>query len=95
MPRGKECVKKFRENIADEVIRLNTTFPQQPMTDLTDALKRKHEAAEKCHILLKEFDNPENRNVRDNCYSTSLNRGASQKPLQPKIPSFISHPHCV
>ena len=47
--------KNFLEHIEDEVKRLHATFPQQPMTELTDMLKREHEAAEKCHICLKEF----------------------------------------
>ena len=41
------------------------TFPRKPMTELTDALKREHRAAEKCHICLKEFNDPRNRKVRD------------------------------
>ena len=46
---------------------LYATFPQQPMTELTDAL-REHEAAEKCHIYLKEFNDPQNKKVRDHCH---------------------------
>ena len=34
------------------------------MTGLTDALKREHKAAEKCHICLKEFNDPKNKKVR-------------------------------
>ena len=37
------------------------------MTKLTDESKREHEAAEKCHICLKEFNSPRNRKVRDHC----------------------------
>ena len=48
MYRGKDCVEKFVEYIEEEVRRLYATFPQQPMTGLTDVLKREHEAAEKC-----------------------------------------------
>ena len=31
------------------------------MTKLTDVLKREHEAAEKCHICLKEFNDPKKK----------------------------------
>ena len=41
------------------------TFPRQPMAKLTDVRKREHEAAEKCHICLKEFNDPRNRKVRE------------------------------
>ena len=51
-----DCVEKFVEYIEEEVRPLYATFPQQPMTGLTDVLKRKHEAAEKCHICVKEFN---------------------------------------
>ena len=64
MYRGKDCVEKFVEYIKEEVKRLYATFPQQPMTELTDVLKREHEAAEKCHICLKEFNDPNNKKVR-------------------------------
>ena len=33
------------------------------MTRLTDVLKREHKAAEKCHICLKEFNDPRNKKV--------------------------------
>ena len=45
MYRGEDCVEKFVEYIEEEVKRLYETFPQQPMINLTDVLKRKHEAA--------------------------------------------------
>ena len=54
MYRGKGCVEKFVEYIEEEVKRLYATFPQQPMTELSDVLKGEHEAAERCHIYLKE-----------------------------------------
>ena len=73
MYRGKDCVEKFIERIDDEVKRLHATFPQQPMTELTDVLKREQEAAEMCHICLKEFNNPEGRKVRDHCHCTVYN----------------------
>ena len=79
MYRGKDCVEKFVEYIEEEVKRLYATFPQQPMTKLTDVLKREHEAAEKCHICLKEFNDPRNRKVRDHCHYTGLYRGEAHK----------------
>ena len=42
---GKDCVEKFIERIEDEVKQLHATFPQQPMTELTDVLKKEHKAA--------------------------------------------------
>ena len=77
MYRGKDCAEKFVEYIEEEVKRLYETFPRQPMTKLTDVLKREHEAAEKCHICLKEFNDPKNKKVRDYCQCTSLYRGAA------------------
>ena len=50
MYRGKGCVEKFVEYIEEEVKWLHATFPRQPMSKLTDVLKREHEAAEKCYI---------------------------------------------
>ena len=55
MYQGKDCVEKFVEYIEEEVKRMYEAFPWQPMIKLTDVLKREHEAAEKCHICLKEF----------------------------------------
>ena len=45
--RGKDCVEKFIEHIEEEVKQLYAIFPQQPMKELTDVLKREHEAASK------------------------------------------------
>ena len=42
---GKDCVEKFVEYVEEEVKRLYATFPQQPMIELTDVLKREHKAA--------------------------------------------------
>ena len=75
MYHGKDCVEKFVEYIEEEIKRLYATFPQQPMTKLTDMLKREHEAAEKCLICLKEFNDPKNKKVRDHCHYTDLYRG--------------------
>ena len=69
---GKDCVEKFVEYIEEEVKRLYETFPRQPMTKPTDVLKREHEAAKKCHICLKEFNDPRNRKVIDHCHYIGL-----------------------
>ena len=55
MYRDKDYVEKFVEYIEEEVRQLYATFPQQPMRRLTDALKRGHRGAEKCHICLKSL----------------------------------------
>ena len=58
----KDCVVNFTEHIEDEVKRLYATFPQQPITELTDVLKREHRTAENVTSVLKEFNNLENKN---------------------------------
>ena len=55
------------------------------MIKLSDVLKREHEAAEKCHICLKEFNDPRNRKVKGYCHYTGLYSGAAHKKLQPEI----------
>ena len=67
-------MKKFVEHIEKEVKRLYATFPQQPMIELTDVLKREHEAAEKCHLCLKRFSDPQNKKIRNHCHYTGLYR---------------------
>ena len=91
MYRGEDCVEKFVEYIKEEVKRLYETFPRQPITKLTDVLKREHKAAEKCHICLKEFNDPRNRKVRDHCHYTGLYRGAAHNNCNLKylIPDYI------
>ena len=37
---GKKCVEKFIEHIEDEVKLLFATFPLQPITEITDVLKK-------------------------------------------------------
>ena len=92
MYRGKDCVEKVVEYIEEEVKRLYATFPQQPMTGLTNVLKREHEAAEKCRICLKEFNEPKNKKVRDHCHYTGLYRGAAHNNcnLKYRIPDTSS-----
>ena len=91
MYRGKDCVEKFVEYIEEEVKRLYATFPRQPMTEITDVLKREHKAAEKCHIRLKEFNDPKNKKVRDHCHYTGSYRGAVHNncDLKYRIPHHI------
>ena len=81
-------MEKFKQHIEEEVKRLYETFPQQPMIKLTDVLKREHEAAEKCHICLKEF---RNRKARDHSHYTGEYRGAVHNNfnLKYKIPDHI------
>ena len=92
MYREKDCVEKFVEYIEEEVKRLYETFPRQPMTKLTDVLKREHETAEKCHVCLKEFNDPKNGKVRDHCHYTGLYQGAAHNNcnLTYRIPDHIS-----
>ena len=91
MYRGKDCVEKFVEYTEEEIKRLYEAFPWQSMAMLIDVLKREHEAAEKCHICLKEFNDPENRKVRDHCHYTGLYRGAAHNNcnLKYRIPDHI------
>ena len=72
MYRGKDSLENFVEYIEEEVKQLCETFLQQPMTKLTDVLKRGHEEAEKCHICLKELNDPRNRKLRDHCHYAVL-----------------------
>ena len=65
-------MEKFVEHIEEEVKWLYAIFTQQPMIELTDVLKREHKAAEKCHICLKEFNDPRNRKARDHSRYTGL-----------------------
>ena len=65
-------MEKFVEYIEEEAKRLYAAFSQQPMTEPTDALKREHEAEEKCHVCLKEFKDPKDWKVRDHCHYTGL-----------------------
>ena len=61
------------------------------MTEVTDALKKECEAAQKCHICLKEFNKPENRKAKDHCHNTGLYRGAPNNNcnLKYRIPHHV------
>ena len=91
MYQGKDCVEQFVEHTEEEVKRLYAIFPQQPMIELADVLKREREAAEKCHICLKEFNDSQNKKVRDHCHYTSLYRGSAPNNcnLKYRIPNHI------
>ena len=91
MYRGNDCVKNFVEYTEQEVKWLYETFPRQPMTKLTYVQKREHDAAEKCHICLKEFNDPRNRRVRDHCHYTGLYQGEAHNNCNLKylIPDYI------
>ena len=88
---GEVCKEKSVEHTEHEIKRLYATFPQQPMTEITDMLKREHETPENSHICLKEFNNPENRKERDHCCYTSLYKGAAHNNcnLKYRIPDRI------
>ena len=94
MYRGKDCVEKTVEYIKEEVKRLCETFPWQPLTKLTDVLKREHKAAEKCHICLKEFSDARNRKVSDHCHYTGLYRRAPHNNCNLKYLILITYPLC-
>ena len=61
------------------------------MVKHTDVQKREQEAAETCHICLKEFNNPKNRKVRDYYHYVGEYRGAAHNNwnLKYKIPDHI------
>ena len=79
------------EYIEEEVKRLYATFPQLRMIELSNLLKREHKAAERYHICLKEFNDPQNKKVRDHCHYTGLYRGATHNNcnLKYRIPNHI------
>ena len=91
MYRVTDCVERFVEYTEEEVKRLYATSPQQPIMELTDLLKREHKAAEKCHIRLKEFNEPQNKKVRDHCHCNGLYRAAAHNNcnLKYRIPNHI------
>ena len=84
-------MERFAEYIEEKVKWLYKRFPRQPMTKFTDVLKREHKATEKCHICLKEFNDPRNRKVRDHCHYIGLNRWAAPNNCNLKylIPDYI------
>ena len=62
MYQSKDPVEKFVEHIEEEVRWLYATFPwQQPMIEFTNVLQRKNREVEKCHICLKEFNDPQKK----------------------------------
>ena len=79
------------EYIEEEVKQLYATFSQQPMIEINNVLKRDHKAAERCHNCLKEFNDPQDKNVRDHCHYTGLYRGVAHNNCNLKywIPDHI------
>ena len=92
MYRSKDCVEKFVEYIEEEVKWLYATFPQQPMTKLTDScVEKRTRGSRTCHICLKEFNDHSNRKVRDHCHYNGLYRGAAHNNcnLKYRMPDYI------
>ena len=58
---------------------------------LSDVLKREHKAAERCHICLKELNDPQNKKVRDHYRYTGWYRRAAHNNcnLKYRIPDHI------
>ena len=88
--RGKDCVKKFCDNIIGEARHLYQSFPVKPMTPLIPKEMDRYKRLERCHICFKPFkeDNPK---VRDHCHYTGHYRGPAHMKcnLQYKILSYI------
>ena len=61
MYHGKDHIENFIEDIEDEAKQLYTTLLHSPISELTDVLEKEQQAAKKCHICLKELNNPKNR----------------------------------
>ena len=63
------------------------------MIELTDVLKREHEAAETFHVCLKEFNDPHNKKLRDHCHYSGLYWWAAHNQCNLKywIPDHISN----
>ena len=74
--RGKDCIKKFCDQVIGEARRLYQSFPEKPMTPLTPKEMDRYNRSERCHICFKSFkeDNPK---VRDHCHYT----GPTEDPL--------------
>lgn len=53
MYRGKNCVEMSVQQMEYSVKWLYEMFPQQPVTKLTDVLKRERKAGEQCHIYYR------------------------------------------
>ena len=86
-------LEKFVGHIEEGVKRLYETFLQQLVIKLTDhrAAERQYQAAGKCHICFKEFNDSENRKVRGYCNYVGLHRGAAHNNcnLKYQIPDHI------
>ena len=67
MHRVNNFIEKVVEHTEDEVARLHATLLQLLITELTDVMKREHEAAEKCHICFIDFNGPKNKGKTGRC----------------------------
>ena len=65
--RGKDCVKKFRNNVKGEAHRLYHAFPEKPMDPLTKKQWEKYKKVSRCHIGFKPFTENSIK-VRDHCH---------------------------
>ena len=83
----KLCLEKVMEHIAYEVKQLYATFPQKTMM-LT-------KAAEKCHICLKEFNEPENRKGERSLSLHGFKLRNSLPELQLEITNTRQYTHSV
>ena len=54
-------------------MRLYAIFSPQPLTELTDVLKREPKAAEKCQINFKDFNECENKKLRNHYHYANNN----------------------
>ena len=88
--RGKDCVKKFCDDIIGEARRLYHAFPEDPMNPLTPKEIERYKKSKRCHICFRLFTEKKTK-VRDHCHYTGRYRGATHRNcnLQYKIPSHI------
>ena len=93
MNHDEDCVEKMVGHIEEDANRLHATFWHQSITELTNVLRREHEAAEKCHICFKDFDVPKNRKGRYRSLHGFVSRSSRQQ-LQPEILNIRQQSHC-
>ena len=88
--RGKDCVRKFCDDIIGEARSLYHSFPEKPMEPLTKAQWKDYKRTNSCLICFKPFREG-NRKVRGHCHYTGIYRGVANLlcNLQYKIPSYI------
>ena len=80
--RGKDCMKRFCNDLKEHVIRI-INYEIKPMITLTDEEKEPYENQQLCHICDKEFyidnNNKEMRKLRDHCHYTGKCRGPAHR----------------